>query len=404
MKESKKNTVSIAYSSPLTGIGGKAPFLECLIEGLEKKEAFEIGYGLYTRGGFIQKNKPLPFLGKYRTPNGSKIYLSTWAYIIPKLLEKLHFVPFGRPWITKVIDIIYAKKIAKDPSTVVYIGAGLNRTARLCHNHGKRVVIEHAGIWQEKTLDLLKSEYEQFLPEHRTFDEEFKKIDARKPLLMEPWNEIVNLSKSGKKSFTDYGFPEEKFTIVNGGMEKGFQARARFFDEGKEIVFICTAYHDFRKGTHRLIRAWSRYRLPYKLMIIGTFKGKEIPLFLEKEKLNLENVVFMGNKSRKEISEIYQSHNAVGVLNTFADDYPRGVLEYLAEGMPVLVSPPGDCDIVEYGKHGIIISNPADEEEIKNGVEKLADPSFYKNCVENVNKLKLRSVEDYQKDLVNFLL
>jgi len=158
------------------------------------------------------------------------------------------------------------------------------------------------------------------------------------------------------------GFPPEKLRVIRNGVDVNRfrlpSERDRLFPdrgEGKLIVLVGNM-HSYVKGHPWLIAAAPAVLREFpstKFVLVGdgemreSFRGQIKELGLDK------NFVFLGR--RDDVPRILASCD-IGVLPSRAEGLPNAVLEYMAAGLPVVVTRVGGCaELVEDEVTGLAV-------------------------------------------------
>src|SRR4030043_243083 len=182
-----------------------------------------------------------------------------------------------------------------------------------------------------------------------------------------------------------YGIPANRIAVIYNGVDiERFHPRNKKYREGirsqyglgSEDLLLLFVSHNFRlKGLRYLIRALAlikRKRENVKLLVIGRDRAE--PYRRAAKKLGCEeNVLFTGGV--RDLERYYASADIL-VHPTFYDPCSLVVLEALASGLPVVTSRPnGASELLDDGRDGILLDDPADAAEFLARVEPLLDPA-----------------------------
>lgn len=146
------------------------------------------------------------------------------------------------------------------------------------------------------------------------------------------------------------------------------------------------------KGVDILLTAWAHNRLSRlgKLVIVGEGDRRKL-LEQQAENLGLRSpdVVFVGLKSRAEVSRMLAGARALVLPSLYFETFGLIVLETLAAGRPAIVSDHGALrELVEHGKTGLTVP-PGNAPMLGNAIERLlCDPKL-------ADRLGRQGREDY---------
>ncbi len=154
-----------------------------------------------------------------------------------------------------------------------------------------------------------------------------------------------------KRTFLDYGFPEEKLVLVPYGVDLTEFKQIPKKDNIFRVVFVGGMC--LRKGVHYLLQAFSELHLPNsELLLVGAMNEEIKPFFKKYEgKFN-----WVGHIKQKELHEYY-SQSSVFVLMSVEEGMAMVIAQAMACGLPVIATTnTGGEDLVREGKDGFIIS------------------------------------------------
>jgi glycosyltransferase involved in cell wall biosynthesis len=132
-----------------------------------------------------------------------------------------------------------------------------------------------------------------------------------------------------------YGLPAERISVVHHGVEPEFFALDR---SRTEPYVLCVSTLHPHKNLDRLLRAYSRGRRDWRLIITGMrgFVATKIEALIAE--LNLkESVMLTGWIPREELLQLYAKAHAFIYPSTF-EGFGMPVLEAMAAGIPVACS------------------------------------------------------------------
>ena len=252
----------------------------------------------------------------------------------------------------------------------------------------------HSGSWaslsQRKLLLLpawkrpLKRLVDRLLPRQR----EFRKLLGRQ--YIDNGQLLVALSRTAADDFRRFhGVPDERIRVVYNGVDT-----ERFSPEGRlryrrkvrrrlgisdeKVVALIVAQNFRLKGVPALLRATSRLvseRLPVHLVVVG---GKHLrPWRRMARRLRIsEAVSFVGPQD--ETAPFYAAADLY-VHPTFYDTCSLVVLEAAASGLPLITTRiNGVSELLNDGIDSLLISDPADADELAQQMHLLLDESLRK--------------------------
>ena len=182
--------------------------------------------------------------------------------------------------------------------------------------------------------------------------------NQRKDAELELADRVVAASDFVAQSLVDAGTAREKIWVVpSGAPEVDTSKRAA---DPKRFVFLVAGTLSVRKGTHYVLSAWSKLRLPFnvELWLVGNW---QLPNEMRR---NLPgNVVLQDTVPRQELYGIFDRANVL-VLPTLAEGLALTPLQAMARGLPVITTPnSGAGNFIRSGENGWIIP-PCDDDAL----------------------------------------
>jgi glycosyltransferase involved in cell wall biosynthesis len=387
--------ISIAMYSTLEGDSFKGAILAPIIKSIEEKDSLGNVYGLIdikSKRFNTQKNFHVT-----RIPIIASSIMKKISHVFK--LPSYYAYRFGET----ITGLVFFPRILVDPSLTIILKPRPNIFVKLSALKKKKIVIDsgemHPRYYQKACL----KEYEKFgIHQKSIFADERSVRQIEKSL--QAADIVITLTEASKQSYLDYGVPSNKIVCFNLGVSADYKKKLRQFDSTKKIAFFITAHHSILKGTHRVINAWKKIKdtKNSELIIIGSLHN-DLKEFLSKIECP-DNIKFTGPLKSHDILELYNNYNSVGIMNSFSEGYCRAVVEYLQNGMPVVVSKVSTCDVIIHEHHGFIVE-PEDEKAIQEYLEFFINNSqVYGKFCENINKLSLRSTLDYANDISELLV
>ena len=211
---------------------------------------------------------------------------------------------------------------------------------------------------------------------------------------------IISISEVAENTYRSAGYDMNKFCrILLTGTD--FPTQENIVETGKEKVFITTAFHNFIKGTHRLLLAWKEAQIKDKKLLVVGRLCEDMQEFIKKYG-PFENVQFIGQINN--LKEWYMQYDAVGVLISLSEGAVRVTPEMMSFGFPMIVSPDATCDIVRDGYNGKIV-DPFDQDGLVEVLQYFAGDwnHVYELRGQVLDSVARRTVKDYSLELGAFL-
>lgn len=182
-----------------------------------------------------------------------------------------------------------------------------------------------------------------------------------------------------------YKLPEEKLVRLFNAVDLRRFDPARVAEQrqpirrrwgvGDDTIVLLMMAQDFaRKGLRQAIEALARVRdRRFALVVAG--KGKIEKYQSQAAALGVADRVHFAGRT-EDAPAFYAAADAF-VLPTRHDPCSLVVLEALAMGLPVISTRQnGACEIMEAGRHGFILEDPADMDDLTAAMEQLCDSSM----------------------------
>jgi L-malate glycosyltransferase len=209
---------------------------------------------------------------------------------------------------------------------------------------------------------------------------------------------LANASSIRDALIAEDGFAPEKVRVIHNGVDiEKFQAsrgdRDRLFPgvDGKLVVLVGNMHSDV-KGHPWLIDAAPAVIREFpstRFVLVGD--GEQRCSF-EKQVADLglqQNFLFLGR--RADIPEILASCD-IAMLPSRAEGLPNAVLEYMAAGLPTIVSRAGgSAELVQDGVNGLVVP-PEDSAALAAALLKLLrDPGLARQLAQNGHEFTVRN-------------
>lgn len=171
-------------------------------------------------------------------------------------------------------------------------------------------------------------------------------------------------SRFALRSFLDHGVPSERLLHVPFGVDCGLFSPGR--TSGRPFR-ILTVGLSLRKGTPDLLEAAARLGIPeLEVWLAGAFAPELAPV-LRRARASFRH---LGALSHADLATVYRNAS-VFVLPSVEEGMALSVLEAMASGLPVVVTPnTGAEDLVTHGHEGLIVP-PGEPEALRRALLEL---------------------------------
>jgi glycosyltransferase involved in cell wall biosynthesis len=163
---------------------------------------------------------------------------------------------------------------------------------------------------------------------------------------------IIVGSSFVRDSFRAEGVPSEKIEIIPYGVDtelfRPTESTVCMTTGSLNVLFVGQIGQ--RKGVGYLLQAYQRFRGPgTRLTLVGRIGGSRVGL--KPFRSLFEHI---DHVPRRDLPHIYRNAD-VFVLPTLVEGMPLVVLEAMACGLPVIVTPNGPSDVVRHGVDGFVV-------------------------------------------------
>jgi glycosyltransferase involved in cell wall biosynthesis len=192
-------------------------------------------------------------------------------------------------------------------------------------------------------------------------------------LLISAINRFIVLTLAAKEYYMCQGIPEYKIEVVYDSIDlKGFSGNTSSVGNQASPMAIVIGSLFFMKGQDICLKALAlvrEYCPDVRLTLVGEgYYENELKLLAHS--LGIENcVIFTGYCDQ--IPKILKKHS-IGILTSRKEGLPNCVQEYMAVGLPVIVSDlPGIRELVDDGASGFIVPQESPEKLAERWIELL---------------------------------
>lgn len=328
-------------------------------------------------------------------------YLPGLARILCVLLSRLKIVPEYYTYLLqhKAMDLLFAKRVANDKSSIVYAHCSYLKTIKKAKQKGKIVVTMAGNSEPIRENRRVLEDYNHFGIKNRYIygNTKYESIIKSSILLAD---RVISISKVSLATYVNAGYDASSFHLIPlTGTD--FPVKSVASPKGKTKAFITTAYHNFVKGTHRLLLAWQKANInDIPLIVVGRL-CEDMQEFIEIFG-PFNNVIYVGHQ--RNVREFYNNYDAVGILFSLSEGAGRVTPEMMSFGFPMIVSPDATCDIVEDGRNGYIVDT-MNEEGLIERLKWFADDwqRVYDIRPNVLSSVSSRTIKDFSLDCADFL-
>lgn len=388
---------------------------------LKKRKIFILIYSTFTPPGykgeqmilFIKKLFQQKFLGKCyglhnyysNIPDIYRENIVTTKYIqyINSILRRLFIFDEHRIYYIgeSLLYYVYYFKIRKIKNQVVYLKPRPLKLVSKLKEQGNIVVLDSGECHPFYTKDICQQTFYQYqLASSNIYTRKGPVRDHAESLKLA--DHVIALNQFSKETFIRNGIRKEKIHCINLGYTGNRFNSVRKFNKNLRIGFMMVCNHSIVKGTHLLFDAWERYKdnSSCELLLIGDV-FEDIKNIYSRYK-ELPNVKFYGQMNHDKIKEFYEKYNIIGLQPSLSEGYSRSTIEYLSNGVPVIVSPCATCDVVINNENGFIMDQ-INADSILNCLN-LVNQSSYDRLSYNVFNTFIPKTQSYTEAVCDMLI
>jgi glycosyltransferase involved in cell wall biosynthesis len=287
--------------------------------------------------------------------------------------------PIAKAWGTALQDTLRSavseagRRAALNANRVVaHLGFGLPAFRAIGKRSGALCVLNYSSVHhraQRAAVALEKEREPGFARSWDSFDAPWKPgYEAQLDEEIALADLVLVGSSYARETFLAAGVADSKLCIVPYGVDGSFFRPAGNHATRRSAFRIMYAGGLYQgKGLSYLLRAFERVRSPdSELVLVGNFTGGAEPFSLHRTLFR-----HVPHCTRRELAELYRGSD-IFVFPTLSDGMGLVVLEAMASGLPVIVTPNGPGDLVRDGIDGFVV--PArDEAALAHAIATLRD-------------------------------
>ncbi|MEK9154596.1 MAG: glycosyltransferase family 4 protein [Patescibacteria group bacterium] len=261
-------------------------------------------------------------------------------------------------FIHEMFDFIASFYLKKGADIVIVSGL---RTLKKAKKLGAITIGERGSshiLYQDK---ILREEYEKYGIKIRPFMLPHQKIIKNELKTYEELDYISIPSSFVRRTFLEYGIPENKLIQVPYGVDLSQFRQIPKNDDVFRVIFA--GGMSLRKGVHYLLQAFSEIDLPNsELVLIGSLNEEIKPFFKKYSVSSVERfgaregkIKYLGHIPQKELYKYY-SQGSVFAIMSIEEGLAMVQPQVMACGLPVICTTnTGGEDIVRDGIDGFVI-------------------------------------------------
>lgn len=291
------------------------------------------------------------YLSKFHHRKDKEIINISNIKTYPHIAIALRLYPKYTYYINDLFDFQVSKHILKNNTPKVFVGwSSMSlRSIKASQKKGIITILERGSSHISFQNELIAEEYQKILNKKQftsseTIEKELKEYKE--------CDYISIPSTFVKKTFLEFGIPEEKLILNHYGAGEHFTYVPR---QNKKLKILYFGALTIRKGVFYLFQALQELKLPkseYEVWFIGGIDDDIKPLY---NKYVSENWKHFGHVEHYQLNELLNQCD-IGVFPTIEDGFGMVINQMLKCGIPVITTPnSGGPDVIEDGKSGFII-------------------------------------------------
>lgn len=236
-------------------------------------------------------------------------------------------------------------------------GAGSGGAIRKARQQGMKIVVDHSIAHpKEMERQLLKSAKRDSL--------EYNKYQATSPadkfwqLVLDDCllaDRLLVNSEYVKSSFIKEGYPEEKITVVQWGVNQEFDGAKQSYTKSERIKLIFTGGFGSRKGATLIIKALEiliKQNVSFSLDVVGSVMSDiTLPEWIHDH----PSVTFHGHLPQSQMKPLLEKSD-IYIFPSYTEGSAQSVKEAMAIGLPVITTRQSGAPI-SHKENGILIED-----------------------------------------------
>ncbi|MGG1576134.1 glycosyltransferase family 4 protein [Fictibacillus sp. NRS-1165] len=193
---------------------------------------------------------------------------------------------------------------------------------------------------------------------------------------------IISLCEYFRPLLNSLGAEESKLTTIYTGIDYGIDPLGKSKNISDKTIITCVSRLRPRKGHKYLFEALSLIRNKLKnveIWIVGEGSMRE-ELAHQCQDLQLENVHFLGKRTRKDIPEILKRSD-IFVLPTTSDTLPISVIEAMFARKAIITTNCGGIPEIIQDNHSGLIAEPGNPQQLAEKLTILLDDPVLRNSL-----------------------
>lgn len=345
--------VAVRFYSPCTGRGWKAPRLAPVLDTLQQAGLLSCFYGLKAT---FRESEPAFNSVRLRTP---LLAHQIVAHMPFQEEAGIHPRRIG----IAVFEALMARRLDHDRSRVVFSQMLPGKTVRRAASLGKLPMVECDMAHPLEVATILAREREEFSFGNAGMPAD-RRVAAEIAAELRAAHRVIVFSRFAYDSFIKQGFASSSLRLIFPGSVSPEAQRCSFTGP---LRFISTAYHGYRKNTHRLLLAWKKAGIHNaELWIVGRL-SQDMVAFVR------GNAPFQGVKFQEKVDfNDYLHGRNIGVLCSLCEGSARSVIELARHGIASIVSKETGCDFIEPMVSGLVVEDPRSIDQLAGKLGKAA--------------------------------
>lgn len=307
---------------------------------------------VYRTAGFFERMK-VRYLASHCDGGAAK---KLWV-MVSSLAQFFLFLCLRK---VSVVHVHMSSRASFWRKSIFLLLAGAFRVPRIIHLHGSEF-----AIFYEKECSSLARNFVRFV-----FDSAESVV-----VLSQTWKEWVSSVSRNQNVVCVYNpvlVPESDPVAVEANSSILFMGRL-----GR------------RKGTYDLVRAVAKINQPFRLVLAGDGDLEEVRELVDE--LGISDKVEVTGWVRGDQKEALLKRACLYVLPSYNEGLPMGILEAMAQGLPIVSTPIGGIpEAVDQGVEGFL-TQPGDVDALARALEELMSNSELRRQIGAAARARIRS-------------
>ncbi|MDG1997158.1 MAG: glycosyltransferase [Emcibacteraceae bacterium] len=191
---------------------------------------------------------------------------------------------------------------------------------------------------------------------------------------------IICETEMQMNTLLSYGFPEEKLTVIENGIDNNIFNPSAPINPLREKYFLSVGRLTMEKAHHVTLNAFAGIQ-KQRLIIVGDGNQRRA-LKKQAQDLGIKGrVQFIKHLEQSKLAEFYAGATAT-ILMAYDEGMINTIHESLATGTPIIAPNVGDMDKIIDDKNGILLDDN-DDYQLMNAIKKIKASDYDRDTISN---------------------